>query len=136
MGRQSTVEVLEHIKWISVGVAAFLHSIPELTYFLLILMALDTLFGLGAAIKERRLSSTSMWMAATRKLGSLGIVVLAAVVDQYINLLGIDLVQVATVFYIGPELVSILKNAAILEVPIPPQFVGVLRYFQDKENNK
>jgi toxin secretion/phage lysis holin len=94
------------------------------------------LFGTAAAVKSKKLSSQSAWMAATRKLGSLGIIVLAAVIDSYVDLLGIDLVQVTTVFYIGPELVSILRNAAILEVPVPPQFTSVLRYFQDKEKDK
>jgi toxin secretion/phage lysis holin len=121
------------IKWVLAGIAALTTSIPELTYFLLTLMVIDSLFGIAASIKTRRLTRNMAWMAATKKLGSLGFIVLAAVIDTYIDLLGIDLVQVTTVFYIGPELVSILRNAATLEIPVPPQFAHVLRYFQDKE---
>lgn len=124
---------MDYGKWILAGLAAIFHGIPELTYFLLMLMALDCAFGLGVAIKQRDVSPTAAWKGATKKLGSLGIVVLAALVDNYIDILGIDLVQVVTVFYIGPELLSILRNAAILEVPVPPQFVSVLRYFQTKD---
>lgn len=123
---------MDHWKWVLAGVAAFIHGIPELTYFLLILMAIDTVFGVVVSIKQKDLSAHRWWMGATKKLGSLGIIVVAAVIDKYVDLLGIDLVQVTTVFYIGPELVSILRNAAILEVPVPPQFANVLRYFQDK----
>ena len=128
----------EQMNWIRVAMAAvvgFVRNIPELTWFLLLLMGLDTIFGIAAAWKQRKLSPDAARRGATKKVGSLGIIVLAALVDQYIDLLGIDLVQVTTVFYIGPELLSILRNAAILEVPVPPQFAQVLAYFQKDEKN-
>lgn len=115
------------------ALAAFLHSIPELTYFLLWLMLLDTFFGMAVAIKRQRLSAREALVAANQKMGVLGILVLAAMVNRYVNFLGLDLVTIATVFYIGPQILSILKNAAIIGIPIPPQIVGVLRVFQDRE---
>lgn len=125
--------IMDYGKWIMAGAAGFLSAIPELTWFLVLLMLVDTLFGTAVAIKQKKLSSTSAWNGATKKLGSIGIVALAALIDGYVDILGMDLVQVSTVFYIGPELLSILRNAAILEVPVPPQFTKVMRYFQEEQ---
>lgn len=129
-------QVLEYGKWILAGIAAFLNSVPQLTWFLIWLMVIDTLFGVGVAIRKNDLSSTEWWGGATRKLGSLGIVALAAVLNNYIDVAGIDMVQVATVFYIGPELASVLRNAVTLGIPVPPQIAGVMRYFQEHKESK
>lgn len=126
-------EIMDVGRWVLAALASLMASIPELTYFLLILMVIDTVFGATVAIKRRELSSSLAWKGATKKLGSLGIVVLAAFMDRYVNLLGLDLVQVTTVFYIGPELLSIVRNAAILDIPVPPQLTGVMRYFQEQD---
>ena len=125
--------VVSYAKWIAATLVAFLDGIPELTWFLIMLMVLDLIFGIGVSFKLGRPSIRLAWEASTRKIYSLGIIVLAALVDQYVDLLGIDLVQVATVFYIGPEILSILRSAAILEVPVPPQFAQVLKAFQQPE---
>lgn len=138
MDRKVSVDLekmLDYLKYIFMVLVAWVHGIPELTWFLLSLMVLDAFFGLAVAIRTRTLSPTAAWKAATRKLGSLGIIVMAAIVDKYVNLLGMDLVQISTVFYIGPEVLSILRNAAILEIPVPPQFANVLRVFQEKNDN-
>jgi toxin secretion/phage lysis holin len=77
-----------------------------------------------------------MWDGVTKKILSLGVICIAALLDIYIDLLGIDLVQVTTLFYIGPELLSIIRNAAIAGVPVPTQFTQVLRYFNQEEASK
>jgi phage-related holin len=64
------------------------------------------------------------------------VICIAALLDVYIDLLGIDLVQVTTLFYIGPELLSIIRNAAIAGVPVPSQFTQVLRYFNQESESK
>lgn len=126
-------DMMDTGRWILAGLSGFVAAVPELTHFLVILMLVDVVFGLAAARKQRNLSPVSMWEGVTKKIGSLGIVVLAAIIDGYVDVLGIDLVQVTTVFYIGPELLSILRNAALLGVAVPPQFSSVLKYFSDQE---
>lgn len=126
-------DMMDTGRWILAGISGFVATIPELTHFLLVLMLVDIAFGLAAARKQRNLSPSQMWDGVTKKIGSLGIVVLAAIIDSYVDVLGIDLVQVTTVFYIGPELLSILRNAALLGVAVPPQFSSVLKYFSDQE---
>jgi len=124
---------MEYLKWVLAGLAAFLHGVPELTWFLLVLMAVDTILGIWSAVVQRDLSSSAMWGGVTKKVGSLLIVALGAAINRFVKVPGIDFVMVFTGFYIGPELLSIIRNAGIVGIPLPPQLVQVLRYFQDKD---
>jgi toxin secretion/phage lysis holin len=122
-----------YLKWMLAGLAAFLHNVPELTWFLLILIAIDILFGTWAAIHDHELSSSRMWDGLTKKAGSLIIVALGAAINRFVGIKGIDFVMVFTAFYIAPELLSILRNAAVVGIPVPPQVTSVMRYFQEKD---
>lgn len=126
---------MDYLKWALAGVAAFFHNIPELTWFLLILMVIDTIFGVWGAAQARQVSPTEMWGGVTKKIGSLLIIALGAAINHFVGIKGIDFVMVFTGFYIGPELFSILRNAALVGVPVPPQVTAVMRYFQDKDAN-
>jgi toxin secretion/phage lysis holin len=127
---------MEWFRWVLAGAGAMVAVVPDLVWLLLGLMVADIIFGFAAAWNTKDVSPTAMWSGVTKKLLSLGVVTLAAFIDQYIDLLGIDLVQVTTLFYIGPEFLSIIRNAAIAGVPVPPQFVEVLRYFQNPDDKK
>lgn len=126
---------MEHWQgWIR-GVAAVLlglwNAMPELTHLLIFLMLADTALGVAVAVKQRNISSTAAWSGATKKLGSLLMVGVAALLNPYIqDVVQVNLVQAASVFYIVPELTSIARNAAILEVPVFSQLTPILRYFQ------
>jgi toxin secretion/phage lysis holin len=127
---------MEFYKWALPAVGVFTTVIPELVWLLVGLMIADVIFGFAAAWKSRDLSPTRMWDGVTKKILSLGVICIAALLDVYIDLLGIDLVQVTTLFYIGPELLSIIRNAAIAGVPVPSQFTQVLRYFNQESESK
>jgi toxin secretion/phage lysis holin len=106
-------------------------ALPELTHLLIFLMVADTVLGLTIAIKERNLSASSAWAGATKKLGSLLMVGVAALLNPHIqDFIEINLVQVASAFYIVPELTSIIRNAAVLDIPVFVQMQPILRYFQ------
>jgi toxin secretion/phage lysis holin len=128
-------QYMEYGRWGLAGIAAFLNSIPQLTWLLIWLMVLDTVFGVWVAVKRKDLSVASWTTGVNGKLQRLAIIVLGAILNQYIDVAGIDWVQVTTVFYLGPELLSILRNAAILGIPVPEQLTGAMRYFQEKEND-
>lgn len=121
---------MHYIKWVAALVSALWGGVPDLTRLLFVLMVIDTLFGLTVAIKERSLSSSMAWSGVTKKLGTLGMVVVAALLGPYNPIPEISLVQAASAFYTVPELLSIARNAAILHIPVFSQFSGVLRYFQ------
>jgi toxin secretion/phage lysis holin len=124
---------MDFFKWGLAAAGALFSAIPELVWLLVGLMVADVIFGFAAAWKAKDVSPTKAWDGVHRKLLSLGVISVAALLDMYIDLLGVDLVQVATLFYIGPELLSIVRNAAIAGVPVPPQFTQVLRYFNQEE---
>lgn len=106
-------------------------SLPELTHLLIWLMIADTALGLTIAVRQRELSAAAAWNGATKKLGSLLMVGVAALLNPHIqDFIEINLVQVASAFYIVPELTSIIRNAAILDIPVFVQMQPILRYFQ------
>ena len=112
-------------------------ALPELTHLLVWLMVADVVLGLAVAVKQRNLSAAAAWTGATKKLGSLLMVAVAALLNSHIQaIIQINLVQAASAFYIVPELTSIMRNAAILEIPIFTQFQPILRYFQSVDADK
>jgi toxin secretion/phage lysis holin len=126
---------MEHLQsWIRTIMAVLLGvwaALPELTHLLVWLMVIDTVLGIAVAIKQHNLSSAQAWNGATKKLGSLLMVAVAAVLNSYIQrFIEINLVQAASAFYIVPELTSIMRNAATLEIPAFTQLQPILRYFQ------
>lgn len=122
--------------WLGAVLGAFVASVPALTWLLVVLMFIDTLFLLAVSVLNKDVSSWAMRKDATKKVGSLGIVAVCALIQPHISLFNIDLVMVSTLFYLGPELVSILRNAVLLGIPIPPELVGVMSYFQKKGDNE
>lgn len=132
---------MEHWQgWIRTFMAALLglwQALPELTHLLIWLMVADTLLGLAVAVKQKNLSATTAWNGATKKLGSLLMVGVAALLNPHIqNFIEINLVQAASAFYIVPELTSITRNAAILDIPVFTQFKDILRYFEAASQKK
>lgn len=126
---------MEHLQsWIRSITAVLLGvwaSLPELTQLLIWLMVADTVLGIAVAVKQHNLSSAQAWNGATKKLGSLLMVAVAALLNPHIqSFFEINLVQAASAFYIVPELTSIMRNAATLEIPAFTQLQPILRYFQ------
>lgn len=132
---------MEHIEkaaqWGVAAGVAFWAALPQLTQLLLLLMVIDTVLGLTRAVRQHDLSAQAAWTGATKKLGTLLLVAVAAVLNPYVrNFLEINLVQAASAFYIIPELTSITRNAAALDVPVFVQMQGVMRYFQAASGQK
>lgn len=126
---------MEHLQaWVRGAMAVLLgvwSVLPELTHLLVWLMVADTVLGFAVAIKQRNVSSAQAWNGATKKLGSLLMVGVAALLNPHIqSFIQINLVQAASAFYIVPELTSITRNAALLDVPVFAQLKDILKYFQ------
>lgn len=117
----------EILRWIAAAagaVAGLFMRMPLAVKLLILLMALDYFSGVGAALlgKSKKsdtgaLSSKVGFIGLARKAMILGIVLLAAVLD---NVMGSAACTGAvTLFYIVNESLSILENAVLLGVPIP-----------------
>lgn len=130
---------LDRVRWVLqavIGAAVgFWRGLPELTQLLLWLMVLDTALGVLVAIRNRDLSAQAAWQGATKKVGTLVLVGVAALIDRYIGQSVFDLLRAGSMFYCLSELTSITRNAAQLDLPVFSQLQNVLRYFQDPKNH-
>lgn len=98
--------------------------------------AIDVLLGLILAVKSHDLSAQAAWQGMTKKIVSLLLVATAALLNPHIQgIIEINLTQAASAFYLVPELTSITRNAAALDVPVFTQMKDILRYFQSRNDN-
>lgn len=111
--------------------------------FLLIVIALDVIFGILRAIKEKELNSTIGIDGIVRKVGMIVTIIVCIFIDTMIdfNLIGfipetlreylpITEIGIATFFnllYVIFELLSILKNMYKCELPIPKKIQNLLK---------
>lgn len=131
MAMKTSEGVIEGIRWVTTGIVALWGQMPQLTQLLVALMIVDITLGLAVAIKRRDVSSKAAWNGMTKKIGSLLLVAVAALLNPFANnIMEINLVQAASAFYVVPELLSISRNAGILGVPVFTQFSLLMRYFQ------
>lgn len=120
-------------------VAAWWAQVPELTQVLVYMMAIDLLLGIVCALNDRSLSPSVAWHGVTKKLASLLIVGVTAILNPYIPRvagLEVNLHQAATAFYLVPEILSIARNAANLGAPMFPQLEQIASYFQGMSAKK
>lgn len=99
---------------------------------LIVLIALDYLSGVIAAIVEKRLSSEVGAKGIAKKVFMLLIVAVANIVD--INVIGEGhvLKSVTVLFYIANECISLIENAGRLGVPVPNKLMEVLEQLKNK----
>lgn len=123
--------VLDWLRVAAAAVAALWCAIPSLTQLLIIMMSVDILLGIILAIRHRDLSVQTAMDGMTRKIVSLILVGLAALLTPYVSgMVEINLAQAASAFYIVPEMLSISRNSARLGVPVFAQFEQILEYFR------
>lgn len=125
------------VQMIAGVVAGFWQGLPALTQLLLAFMALDILFGVAVAIRYKQFSPGTAWLGATKKIATLGIVAAAALLQYYLPMdFGVSVTQTASAWYLVSEIGSVIRNAATLDVLVPPQFTQVLDYFDGMSGNK
>ena len=100
---------------------------------LIILIVMDYVSGVIAAIAEKKLSSAVGAKGIAKKVFMLLIVAMANVAD--INIIGEGhvLKSVTAMFYAANECISLLENAGRLGVPVPKKLLDVLEQLK-KEN--
>jgi phage-related holin len=93
--------------------------------------------GVAIALRDRTFDVHLARTGAARKVGSLVWLGLAAFLNGYFQpLMGINLVQAASAFYILPEFASVTKNSVLLGVPVFPQLQYILGYFEQVAGTK
>lgn len=129
----------QHIvgKWaVAVGAAAMAAwaHLGNLFPLLLALMVLDVVSGLLAAFVKGTLSSKVSWRGMVRKVLTLILVGMSDLIEPALGN-GWDVSQLVVIFFIVSEGLSILENAAIAGVPIPPVLRDALARL-DKQERK
>ncbi len=100
---------------------------------LIVLIVLDYISGVIAAIVEKRLSSEVGAKGIAKKVFMLLIVAVANIVDvEVIGGEGHVLKSVVVIFYIANECISLIENAGRLGVPVPDKLLKVLEQLKDK----
>lgn len=103
---------------------------------LLWMMAIDQLTGMAKAVYRRELSSEIGMSGLMRKGIAVILVVAIHIIQPLVPGYGHDLPPLDNLFAAGLaifEFVSILENAAVIGVPLPPQLTQFLRIFASHE---
>lgn len=104
--------------------------------FLAYAMAGDFMFGVAAAIKEKRLSSHAMWVGGLKKAAILFVVIMAVKLDQLVGNADPLFRTMAIYFYIGREGLSLVEKWGMLGLPLPAFFGEVLEQMQSRKFQK
>lgn len=90
----------------------------RMIYILIAFMTFDIMTGIFKAWQQHNLWSRKSMFGYSRKLLIFGIVIMANLMDQILELNGV--LSIATIlYYIGNEGLSIIENLVILGVPVP-----------------
>lgn len=109
-------------------------SADGLIIALIVLIVMDYISGVVAAIVEKKLSSEIGAKGIAKKVFMLLIVAVANIVDINVIGEGNTLRTVTVLFYIANECISLIENAGRLGVPVPKKLMDVLAQLKDKEN--
>jgi toxin secretion/phage lysis holin len=115
-----------------VALSAALGGWDKALQVLLTLMVIDYLTGVAGAFKTKSVSSDTMFWGGVRKITVLVVVMLASMVDDWVQP-GAPIFRTAAIyFYVGREGLSVVENLGVLGVPLP----GKLREWLEQLNAK
>ena len=114
------------------GISYIFGGIDGLMSVLLIMIVIDYLTGISAAIYRRELCSRTGFNGILRKAAILCIVACSHALGQAMDIPEIRSAVIG--FYIANEGISIMENAADLGVPMPDKLVFILKKFKEKED--
>ena len=109
----------------------FLGGCDGLLYALIAFVVIDYITGVMCAISDNTLSSQVGFRGICRKVLIFMLVGIANVLDIYVLSSGSVLRTAVIFFYISNEGVSLLENAAHLDLPIPEKIKVVLEQLHD-----
>ena len=118
------------------GVMGYLFGgVDGFLFALIAFVAIDYITGVLAAIYTRQLSSEVGFKGIAKKVMIFLLVGIGNVIDVEILKAGAVLRTAVIFFYLSNEGISIIENAARLELPIPQKLVDVLKQIKDGDNN-
>lgn len=121
--------------WIAaagVAISAALGGWDKALQILLALMVVDYLTGLAGAIKSKTVSSDTMYWGGIRKVTVLAVIMLASMIDDWVQP-GQPIFRTAAIyFYVSREGLSFGENLVTLGVPFPNKIKDFLEQAKGK----
>lgn len=132
------------------GLLAYTRVILIPLALLIVMMTVDYISGISAAYIKGELSSRTGLKGIVKKLGYIGVVIVAAVMDWviYSGLRGVGigiemsyyLGLIVTIWLIINECISVLENLGEIGVPLPPFLMKAInklkKHLEDKGGNQ
>lgn len=136
-------KLTEYLAAIAGAIASFFCGLPPIMWVLVAVMTLDYITGLicglmGKSPKTEHggLSSSEAFKGLLKKALVILVVLLAALLDRAVALgAGIEFSAVAgatCLWFIASEGMSVLENAAAMDIPIPKVLLQALELFKSK----
>ena len=128
--------MLKYIKLMMGAVCGMLHFLfgefDVLLIALLVLVIVDYITGVIAAIYQKRLNSGVGFRGILKKVAILLVVMVAQIIGQVVS---VEWLRSAVIgFYLANEAISVLENAGKLDIGIPQKLIDVLEQLkQDKK---
>jgi toxin secretion/phage lysis holin len=120
-------DILQSIISIFFGILTFLFGgFSGLLVALVVFIAVDYLSGIAAAVARKQISSEIGAKGIAKKIIMLLIVALGHILDIYVVKSGDMIRDLATIFYIANEGISILENCGALGLPVPKKIADIL----------
>ncbi len=115
------------------GLTYIFGGLDAVLKILIILMAIDYITGVCAAIYRKELCSRTGFNGILKKAAILCIVACAHMIGAIMNVAEIRSAVIG--FYIANEGISIVENAVSLGVPMPQKLIDILNKFKETEAN-
>lgn len=113
--------------------ASLLGGWDTILHALILFMVIDYITGVSAAYIHNKLNSEVGFHGIIRKFTILLIVVVASSLDNILLYETHWIRTVTILFFVSNEGISLLENAALIGVPIPPQLFKALEVLQEKK---
>ena len=103
-------------------------------YTLLILIFLDILGGFTIAFMAKQANSSASFRGMCKKAYIVLIVGMCKAIEPYTY--GLPMANIVALYFCAVECLSILENAALLGIPLPPVLVETLTKLRDSTKNQ
>lgn len=111
-------------------------EISGLLIALVFLMVIDYITGIIKAYYKHELSSEIGFKGIFKKIIILCLVSVAHMIDLYVIGSSAVIMSATIMFYIGNEGISILENAADIDIPLPPALIKALKQMSESQKKK
>ena len=109
----------------------FFGAPDKLLYAFIVIVVLDYITGVCAAVHTKTLSSKIGAKGISKKVTTFAVISLAHVVDKYFLQLDDAIRALTTIFYITNECLSVLENVGNTGLPIPSKLQQTIKSLKE-----